>query len=196
MRTSLIHETSDFLFAKSQEPNNIDCFDYGRSVLYLLHLLLSKEVKRLSVTLCCYYGCRDLEGVLRCIKKNGSSLDHLELSRTSLLRMDPLLFRNVLTAASDLTSLVVKNICSDAMLKLIGTHCHNLQYLDISNSRQVSDLGIDYLLCQVQIRDKPDHQPSFPETINKASSRRALHLVDLGSAVTAAQHHRYIIRIL
>ncbi len=125
VRTSLLEETSVYLFTKSQQLNangNMDCFDYGRSVLYLLHLLLSKEIKRLSVTLCCYYGCRDLEGVLRCIKKNGSSLEHLELSRTSLLRMDPLLFRNVLTAASSLTSLVVKNICSDAMLKLIGTH--------------------------------------------------------------------------
>ncbi len=53
-----------------------------------------------QVTLCCYYGCRDLESVLRCIKKNGASLEHLELSRSSLLRMDPLLFRNVLTSAT------------------------------------------------------------------------------------------------
>jgi hypothetical protein len=64
--------------------------------------------------------------------RNGSALEYLELSRSSLLRMDPLLFRNVLTSASRLHSLVVKNICSDAMLKLIGTHCHGLQYLDIS----------------------------------------------------------------
>jgi hypothetical protein len=92
-----------------------------------------------QVTLCCYYGCRDMDGVLRCIKKNGSSLEHLELSRSSLLRMDPLLFRNVLTSANRLTSLVVRNICSDAMLKLIGTHCHSLQYLDIANSKQVRE---------------------------------------------------------
>jgi hypothetical protein len=64
--------------------------------------------------------------------RNGASLEYLELTRSSLLRMDPLLFRNVLTSASRLHSLVVKNICSDAMLKLIGTHCHGLQYLDIS----------------------------------------------------------------
>ena len=70
--------------------------------------------------------------------RNGSSLDYLELSRSSLLRMDPLLFRNVLTSASRLHSLVVKNICSDAMLKLIGTHCHGLQYLDISRCAAVS----------------------------------------------------------
>jgi hypothetical protein len=28
----------------------------------------------LQVTLCCYYGCRDLESELRCVKKNGASL--------------------------------------------------------------------------------------------------------------------------
>ena len=46
-------------------------------------------------------------------------------------------------------SLVVKNVCSDAMLKLIGTHCQNLHYLDISNSFKVSDVGIESLCCQV-----------------------------------------------
>ena len=59
---------------------------FFRSVLYLLYLLLSKEIKRLKVILCCYYGCRDMEGVMRCIKKNGTSLEHLELSRGALLR--------------------------------------------------------------------------------------------------------------
>ena len=115
---------------------------------------MSKEITRLSVTLCCYYGCRDLDGVLRCIKKNGESLQHLELTRSSLLRMDPFLFRNVLSSATNLTILIVKNICSDAMLKLMGTHCLNLQQLDISNSKQVSDQGIEYLVCQFQIRDR------------------------------------------
>ena len=68
--------------------------------------------------------------------------------------MDPLLFRNVLTSATRLNSLVVKNICSDAMLKLIGRHCAALQYLDISSSKQVSDMGIESLCCQVQIVDR------------------------------------------
>ena len=58
----------------------------SRSVLYLLNLLLTKEIPRLKVILCCYYGCRDMEGVMRCIKKNGTSLEHLELSRGALLR--------------------------------------------------------------------------------------------------------------
>ena len=75
--------------------------------------------------------------VLQCIKKNGSSLEHLELSRSSLLRMDPLRFRNVLSATTRLQTLVVKNICSDAMLKLIGAHCNSLQFLVVANSKQV-----------------------------------------------------------
>ena len=156
VRASVLEETSELLLRKSLGAAGVDC-DYGRSILYLISLLLSKEVKRLKVTLCCYYGCRDMDGVLRTIKKNGSSLEHLELSRSSLLRMDPLLFRNVLTSATRLTSLVVRNICSDAMLKLIGTHCHLLEYLDIANSKQVSDAGIDWMTCQMQIRDKRDH---------------------------------------
>ena len=156
VRASVLEETSELLLQKSLGAAGVDC-DYGRSILYLISLLLSKEVKRLKVTLCCYYGCRDMDGVLRTIKKNGNSLEHLELSRSSLLRMDPLLFRNVLTSATRLTSLVVRNICSDAMLKLIGTHCHLLEYLDIANSKQVSDAGIDWMSCQMQIRDKRDH---------------------------------------
>jgi hypothetical protein len=55
------------LFQKSLAAG-VDC-DYGRTILYLLYLLLCKEVKRLKVALCCYYGCRDMEGVLRCIKR-------------------------------------------------------------------------------------------------------------------------------
>jgi hypothetical protein len=40
--------------------SGVDC-DYGKSVLHLLYLLLSPDVMRLKVTLCCYYGCRDLD---------------------------------------------------------------------------------------------------------------------------------------
>ena len=56
---------------------------------------------------------------------------------TKLLR-----FRNVLSAASRLQTLVVRNICSDAMLKLIGAHCNSLQYLVVANSKQVSKSSV------------------------------------------------------
>ena len=75
VRTSLLQETGEFLFQKSL-VSGVDC-DYGRSVLYLLYLLLSKEVKTLKVTLCCYYGCRDLEGVLRFVTFNLPCFDKI-----------------------------------------------------------------------------------------------------------------------
>ena len=40
-----------------------------------------------------------------------------------------------------LQTLVVKNICSDAMLKLIGAHCNSLQFLVVANSKQVGDFS-------------------------------------------------------
>lgn len=90
---------------------------------------------------CCEYIMHWMFRVLQCIKKNGSSLEHLELSRSSLLRMDPLRFRNVLSATGRLQTLVVKNICSDAMLKLIGAHCNSLQFLVVANSKQVGEFS-------------------------------------------------------
>jgi hypothetical protein len=47
VRTSLLEETSDILLQKSL-TSGVDC-DYGRSVLYLISLLLSREVKSLKV---------------------------------------------------------------------------------------------------------------------------------------------------
>ena len=54
-----MEDTASFLLVKSL-ASGVDC-DYGKSVLHLLYLLLSPDVKRLKVTLCCYYGCRDLD---------------------------------------------------------------------------------------------------------------------------------------
>ncbi len=198
VRSSLIEETSKFLFSKTQEYN-VDYLDYGRSLLYLLHLLFSKEITRLSVNLCCYYGCRDLEGVLRCIKKNGEALQVLELARSSLLRMDPFLFRNVLSSAINLNTLIVKNICSDAMLKLMGTHCQNLQHLDISNSKQVSDLGIEYLVCQFQIREKGSgdvlsRSSSRDSSIHKIDHRSGMQMYDKVSIMMAPIQSRITVR--
>ena len=47
---------------------------------------------------CCNINIMDVvvSRVLQCIKKNGSSLEHLELSRSSLLRMDPLRYIRVM----------------------------------------------------------------------------------------------------
>ena len=97
--------------------------------------------------------------VLQCIKKNGSSLEHLELARSSLLRMDPLRFRNVLSSATRLHSLVVRNIASDAMLKLIGAHCTGLQVLVVANSKQVRKILFEsqYVVVQVSLAHSTLH---------------------------------------
>ena len=68
----------------------------------------------------------------------------------------------------------------------------NLQYLDISNSKQVSDTGIDYLVCQVQIRDKMD---VLSQTSMESS---AVHKVNQSRVTTFEQgpslrsHNRYV----
>ena len=62
-------------------------------------------------------------------------MEHLELARSSLLRMDPLRFRNVVSAASRLSTLVVRNICSDAMLKLIGANCNSIQVFMVATGQ-------------------------------------------------------------
>ena len=95
--------------------------------------------------------------VLQCIKKNGASFEHLELPRSSLLCMDPLRFCNVVSAASRLSTLVVRNICSDAMLKLIGANCNSLhpirstvRHIDITDT-SITNVGLPQLGKKIQI---------------------------------------------
>jgi len=64
----------------------------------------------------------------------------------------------VLTTALRLTTLVVRNICSDSMLKLIGANCTTLQILIIANSKQVTDLGVESLCSRVTIMDKGEEE--------------------------------------
>ena len=47
VRTSLLEDTANFLLGKSLAAG-VDC-DYGKSVLHLLYLLLSPDVRRLKV---------------------------------------------------------------------------------------------------------------------------------------------------
>ena len=78
--------------------------------------------------------------------------------------------------------------------------------MDISNSKQVSDVGIESLCCQVQIKDKADKAADEAAGVgpvggvasmmggDKTSSRVALHLIEQGSAVPAAPHHRITVQ--
>lgn len=47
---------------------------------------------------------------------------------------------------TNLKHLILKNIASDTILKVIGTSCSQLEVLDISHSHQVTDNGIKNLL--------------------------------------------------
>ena len=72
-----------------------------------------------------------------------------------------------------------------------GTHCLNLQYLDISNSKQVSDTGIDYLVCQVQIRDKMDvlSQISCESSALHKVNQNRLTTFEQGTALRSQQRY-------
>jgi len=69
------------------------------------------------------------------------------------------------------------------MLKLIGAHCPQLQHLDISSSKQVTDVGVENLCFQVLYVDKnafvtPDAAQAvalFEATNGKKTSHLCVH---------------------
>ena len=63
--------------------------------------------------------------------------------------------------------------------RLMGTHCHNLQHLDISNSKQVSDQGIEYLLSEFHIRERPEvlsRSSSHDSSVHKINHKTGVQL--------------------
>lgn len=58
---------------------------------------------------------------------------------------------------ANLKRLVLKNIASDTILRIIGQSCSQLEILDISHSSQVTDNGIKDLLLQVEFKDKANN---------------------------------------
>lgn len=58
---------------------------------------------------------------------------------------------------ANLKRLVLKNIASDKVLRIIGQSCSQLKILDISHSSQVTDDGIKDLLLQVEFKDKTNN---------------------------------------
>ncbi|XP_063231260.1 uncharacterized protein LOC134535857 [Bacillus rossius redtenbacheri] len=151
IRSQLIEQVSQRLSAPARDGSAAGA---GPAPLYLLALLLGPDVKRLRVELCCYYGCSHQAALLRFLTTEGSGLETLELARSALLRLDRRLLQNALVSATSLRHLILRNIASDAVLQVVGTACPNLVALDVSNSRQVTDTGMRYLLLQVELRDK------------------------------------------
>ncbi|XP_065335943.1 uncharacterized protein LOC135936871 isoform X2 [Cloeon dipterum] len=157
IRTDLLRETSRILNSPPSDGSSSP--GAGPAALYLLTLLLSPDVKSLRIELCCYYGCSHQAALLRLLAQEGTGLRSLEIARTALLRLDKSLLSSALTAAPSLRKLVMRNIANDAILKIIGASCPNLEELDVAHSRQVTDNGVQDLLVSVEFKDKtsPDH---------------------------------------
>lgn len=65
-----------------------------------------------------------------------------------------------ITGMKNLRSLCLCFDCTDSVVQIIGDTCTNLQSLDITSSRSVTDRSINSLLCCVQLRDLYLHRTS------------------------------------
>ncbi|XP_032683175.1 uncharacterized protein LOC116849780 [Odontomachus brunneus] len=151
LRSRVIEETSRMLcLPVPYEPHVVS----EPAILFLLSLLLDRDIKRLKVQLCCYYGCSYQTSLLELLASEGTGLESLHLFRYSLLRMDCNLLRTALSNMKNLTTLTLRNIANDAMLRVIGKTCPKLVVLDVACSREVTDIGLKQLLLHVEFRDK------------------------------------------
>ncbi|XP_039282532.1 uncharacterized protein LOC111058019 isoform X2 [Nilaparvata lugens] len=131
------------------------CADTSADASQLVGQLLAPDISQLCVELCCYYGCTHQLQLLRLLATPAArGLTHLQLTRTALLRLDQCLLQSVLLNAAGLKQLILRNIASDATLSAVGSSCHQLTHLDVSNSRQVTDNGIKQLFLQIELRNK------------------------------------------
>lgn len=151
LRSRVIEETSRILcLPLPYEPHVVS----EPAILFLLSLLLDRDIKRLKVQLCCYYGCSYQTSLLELLASEGTGVESLHLFRYSLLRMDCNLLRSALSNMKNLTALTLRNIANDAMLRVIGKTCPKLVILDVACSREVTDAGLKQLLLHVEFRDK------------------------------------------
>ncbi|EFN84819.1 uncharacterized protein LOC105182856 [Harpegnathos saltator] len=151
LRSQVIEETSRMLcLPLPDEPHVVS----EPAILFLLSLLLDRDIKRLKVQLCCYYGCSYQTSLLELLASEGTGLESLHLFRYSLLRMDCNLLRSTLSNMKNLTILTLRNIANDAMLRVIGKTCPKLIILDVACSREVTDAGLKQLLLHVEFKDK------------------------------------------
>lgn len=82
---------------------------------------------------------------LKCSSSNLDSLDFHQLSRINDIQELELTTRLVHLAGlhlGDLRKLTYRENCTDADLKVIGQSCARLEYLDVSHSRKVTDVGL------------------------------------------------------
>lgn len=84
IRAQLLEETTSLLSLQSSDSAGSTT---GAAPLYLLVLLLAKDIKKIRIELCCYYGCSHQTALLRFLANEGKGLQSLELARSTLLRL-------------------------------------------------------------------------------------------------------------
>nr|XP_012235673.1 PREDICTED: uncharacterized protein LOC105679920 [Linepithema humile]XP_012235674.1 PREDICTED: uncharacterized protein LOC105679920 [Linepithema humile] len=151
LRSQVIEETLRMLCSPSADGSTLVS---PPTAVYLLALLLARDIKRLRVHLCCYYGCSHQTFLLKLLASEGVGLESLDLARSALLRLDCKLLHSALLNMRSLSSLTLRNIASDLVLQIVGRACPGLVILDVACSRQVTDAGLKQLLLQVELRDK------------------------------------------
>lgn len=151
LRSQVIQETLRMLCKSSTRVSA------PTAEVYLLALLLARDIKQLKVHLCCYYGCSHQTFLLKLLASEGVGLESLDLARSALLRLDCKLLHSALLNMKNLSSLTLRNIASDVALQVVGRTCPRLVSLDVSHSKQVTDAGLKQLLLQVELRDKVAH---------------------------------------
>lgn len=157
LRCRVIEETSRMLCLPLPEESHVV---FEPALLFLLSLLLDRDIKRLKIQLCCYYGCSYQTSLLELLASEGTGVESLHLFRYSLLRMDCNLLRSALSNMKNLTVLTLRNIANDAMLRIVGKTCPKLVILDVACSREVTDAGLKQLLLHVEFRDKMFSAPT------------------------------------
>lgn len=84
IRAQLLEETTSLLALQSSDNAGSTT---GAAPLYLLVLLLAKDIKKIRIELCCYYGCSHQTALLKFLANEGRGLQSLELARSTLLRL-------------------------------------------------------------------------------------------------------------
>lgn len=84
IRAQLLEETTALLSMQSSDSAGSAT---GAAPLYLLVLLLAKDIKNIRIELCCYYGCSHQTSLLKFLANEGHGLQSLELARSTLLRL-------------------------------------------------------------------------------------------------------------
>lgn len=150
LRSHVIEETTKMLCHSLPDGTH---FLIEPAFLFLLTILLGPDIRQLKVYLCCYYGCSHQTSILKLLATEGIGLKSLELYRPTLLHLDCKLLYAALLNIKNLSTLILRNIANNAILRVIGKACPKLVFLDVACSKEVTNAGLKHLILQVELRD-------------------------------------------